>query len=407
MPAGTAYGNQVSFTTLNTINSITAASPNPSNAASVNYTVTFAGNITGLSPANFTVTGTANGASVTSVNGSGAVYTITVNTGISDGTLTLNLDNASGLSPGVATALPFTGASYTIDKTPPTATISAPSVTSIGAGGAGTVTYTVTYADANFNTSNLTNAGITLTKTGTAAGTCNVTGAGTSYTVTISNITGAGTLGISVGAGFASDLAGNTDPGAGPSTPFTVLSNDATLASLSLSSGTLSPVFKSGITGYTAHIPYSVSGITVSATPNDPNASSVITMINGSSASGPTPLNVGTNTIVVTVTAQDGTTTDSYTVTVNRAASVNANLVRIVLAGGVAVPGFTPSITAYTVNVTTDVTTETITPTVSDPNATLTLNGSPVTSGTTSGPFTLNIGNNTFTLVVTGTKPHH
>ena len=232
------------------------------------------------------------------------------------------------------------------DKTPPTVTISAPSfLTQIAPAGAGTGKLTtVTYADANFNaTSNLTNAGITLiTKTGTAAGTCNVSGAGTSYTVTISNITGAGTLGISVGAGIASDLAGNTDPGAGPSTPFTVLSNDATLASLSLSSGTLSPVFKSGITGYTAHIPYSVSSITVSATPNDPNASSVVTMINGSPASGPTPLNVGTNTVVVTVTAQDGTTTDSYAVTVNRAASVNANLVRIVLAGGVAVPGFTP-----------------------------------------------------------------
>jgi len=101
--------------------------------------------------------------------------------------------------------------------------ISAPSVASIGNTGVGTVTYTVTYADANFGSSNLSNAGITLNSTGTATGVASVSGSGTSYTVSIAGITGAGTLGISVGAGYATDLAGNTDLGAGASATFNVV----------------------------------------------------------------------------------------------------------------------------------------------------------------------------------------
>ena len=49
-----------------------------------------------------------------------------------------------------------------------------------------------------------------------------VTGSGLTYTVTISSITGNGTLGISIAAGTASDLAGNLAPAAGPSATFMV-----------------------------------------------------------------------------------------------------------------------------------------------------------------------------------------
>jgi len=49
-----------------------------------------------------------------------------------------------------------------------------------------------------------------------------VTGAGASWTVTLSGITGQGTLSISIAAGTASDLAGNLAPAAGPSPAITV-----------------------------------------------------------------------------------------------------------------------------------------------------------------------------------------
>ena len=77
----------------------------------------------------------------------------------------------------------------------------------------GPVTYTVTYADANFNSSNLTAANISLIAGGTAGGMItDVKGSGLSYTVTVGNITGDGSLGILIAAGTASDLAGNLAP---------------------------------------------------------------------------------------------------------------------------------------------------------------------------------------------------
>ena len=78
----------------------------------------------------------------------------------------------------------------------------------------------MTYADANFNASTLAAGNITLNKTGTANGTVAVSGTGLTRTVTISSITGDGSLGISIAAGTASDLAGNMAPAAGPSATF-------------------------------------------------------------------------------------------------------------------------------------------------------------------------------------------
>ena len=83
------------------------------------------------------------------------------------------------------------------------------------------MTYTVTYADTNFSAGTLAPGDITLNKTGTANATIGVTGTGTTRTVTLSSITGDGALGISIAAGTASDLAGNTAPAAGPSATFT------------------------------------------------------------------------------------------------------------------------------------------------------------------------------------------
>ncbi|MCE9562506.1 MAG: FG-GAP-like repeat-containing protein [Planctomycetes bacterium] len=109
----------------------------------------------------------------------------------------------------------------TIDTTPPTVSIGTPSAL---AATTGPITYTIVYTDTNFNTNTLTAADITLNKTGTANGTVTVSGgSGLAKTVTISNITGSGTLGISLAAGTASDTAGNLAPAAGPSATFNVV----------------------------------------------------------------------------------------------------------------------------------------------------------------------------------------
>ena len=83
------------------------------------------------------------------------------------------------------------------------------------------MTYTVTYADTNFSASTLAPGDITLNKTNTANATIGVTGTGATRMVTLSAITGDGTLGISIAAGTAFDLAGNSAPRR-PSDPIVV-----------------------------------------------------------------------------------------------------------------------------------------------------------------------------------------
>ncbi len=72
----------------------------------------------------------------------------------------------------------------------------------------GPVSYTVTYTDADndFLASNLSAANVHLVSTGNAAGTLGFDAGRSTRTVTISNITGNGTLGIAIDAGSGIDL---------------------------------------------------------------------------------------------------------------------------------------------------------------------------------------------------------
>ena len=101
----------------------------------------------------------------------------------------------------------------------------------------------------------------------------------------------------------------------------------STLNSLVLSSGTLSPVFASATTSYAASVANTVSSITVTPTLTDTTATVKVngTLVSSGVASVAIPLSVGSNTITVLVTAQDGTTTKTYTVGVTRASSTNFN----------------------------------------------------------------------------------
>ncbi|UOO37948.1 S-layer homology domain-containing protein [Oscillospiraceae bacterium CM] len=96
------------------------------------------------------------------------------------------------------------------------------------------------------------------------------------------------------------------------------LSDDATLSGLSASGITLSPVFDSATTGYTANVSNSTSSTTVSVVTSDDSATVTINGTAGSSKA--VALNVGSNTITVQVTAEDDTTT-TYTIDISRAVS--------------------------------------------------------------------------------------
>ena len=100
-------------------------------------------------------------------------------------------------------------------------------------------------------------------------------------------------------------------------------SNDATLSALTLSNGSLSPSFASGTLAYTASVANTVSTVTVTPTTNDANAT---VTVNGNPATTPVPLAVGANTVTIQVTAQDGVTTQSYTLAVTRDAALTVAL---------------------------------------------------------------------------------
>ena len=122
----------------------------------------------------------------------------------------------------------------------------------------------------------------------------------------------------------------------------TKLSGDATLKSLTLSDVTFTPTFSSDVTSYTATVPYTTASTTVNGVKNDANAT-----VSGNTTK---QLNVGANTIKVTVTAQDTNVTKEYTVVVTReAASTDAKAATLTV-DGVSVPNFDPNTLSYTLD---------------------------------------------------------
>ncbi len=100
-------------------------------------------------------------------------------------------------------------------------------------------------------------------------------------------------------------------------------SSDASLSELSLSGVTLSPAFAGATTSYTASVANRVSSTTLTATQNDAAATLAISPDDAapSTAGYQVSLDVGSTTVTVKVTAVDGTTTQTYTLTVSRAAA--------------------------------------------------------------------------------------
>jgi hypothetical protein len=94
-------------------------------------------------------------------------------------------------------------------------------------------------------------------------------------------------------------------------------STNANLSELAADGITLTPEFSSDTTAYSASVGNNTSSATITATASDGTAT---VKINGAAgASREVALSVGSNTITVEVTAQDGTTQKSYTININRA----------------------------------------------------------------------------------------
>lgn len=164
-------------------------------------------------------------------------------------------------------------------------------------------------------------------------------------------------------------------------------STDATLKSLTVKNATISPAFSKDTTKYTASVDYSVSKLDISAVANDSKAD---VSVSGNS------LKVGSNTVKVTVTAENGDT-KTYSITVTRAQdpnyvpSNNADLKSISVSQGILSPAFKADQTEYIVYLPYEVTKFNANGAVSDSKA----------SVAGSGDVALEVGENKATVTVT------
>ena len=132
------------------------------------------------------------------------------------------------------------------------------------------------------------------------------------------------------GRGGTSGTAPDTDTATVTATP---ASDDATLSGLTVNDGTsdltLDPTFTSAKTSYAAEVANAVTTVRLTAMTTDDGASVSAVTLNGNAIAdsdftdGITvpSLLVGDNAIIVTVTAEDTSSTQTYTVTVTRAAN--------------------------------------------------------------------------------------
>ena len=112
----------------------------------------------------------------------------------------------------------------------------------------------------------------------------------------------------------------------------TPLSTDATLSDLTVNDGTTDHIIGLATTPYEVDVGNAVTTVTLTATPTHTGASVSAVTLGGIAIADPfftdgikvPSLDVGANEIVVTVTAEDGSTTQTYTVTVTREATTSA-----------------------------------------------------------------------------------
>ena len=132
-----------------------------------------------------------------------------------------------------------------------------------------------------------------------------------------------GPIETSVSSGGAYSIKPGQIPVLFPSSVTPPASIISTLSGLTLSSGTLSPIFATATTSYTASVPNATTSINFTPTATDATATIKVngTTVSSGTTSGAIQLSVGPNVLSTVVTAQDGSTTRTYTITITRAAS--------------------------------------------------------------------------------------
>lgn len=183
-----------------------------------------------------------------------------------------------------------------------------------------------------------------------------------------------------------------------------LLSNDDNLSALTVTPGSLDPVFASDTVDYTVNVATAVTSVTVSATKSDPNAVISGSLIVGAGvATGQATIPLGgqgtSTTVTVTVTAPNGNA-KTYSITVNRLSN-NNNLSNLTVVPGTLSPSFASNTLTYAVDVANNVTQVTVTATKADLNAVLSGSIPDPGAGQATGQATVQLGGPGTATVVT------
>ncbi len=242
----------------------------PTNDPAIAFTVVFDEAIGTFNGAALTVTGLGV-AQLPANTGDLTTWTVTVAGITGNGTLSLTVNSGANVKDLAGNALALSATSSPIvlvDQTPPTVLVGGPSAPHV----ANTVSFEVTYADAGGSalvSPATLNPGQVLLNTspGVSGAVSAVTGANP-FLVTVSDILGDGTLGISIAAGAAADTAGNLSS-LSANSPTCLVKNTAPRVCVSgpnVSSTMTGPVIYSVTYLGAAHVTLGVSDVHLVAT---------------------------------------------------------------------------------------------------------------------------------------------
>ncbi|RNB81067.1 hypothetical protein EDM59_23050 [Brevibacillus nitrificans] len=184
-------------------------------------------------------------------------------------------------------------------------------------------------------------------------------------------------------------------------------SADNNLAGITLSSGSLSPVFSPSTTSYVVSLEYDVANIQI--TPHLSDNTARIT-VDGTAHTNNTPYTFPASYLTggglekyipIIVTAQNGDA-KKYWIRISRLSPAfdNNYLSNLSLSNGFVMPTFNSLIDSYSRNVGNEVDSITVTPVALSSIATIKVNSEPVVSGRDSQPIALQVGENTIRIEV-------
>lgn len=182
----------------------------------------------------------------------------------------------------------------------------------------------------------------------------------------------------------------------------TTVSSTAELAFLTVDPGTIQPTFNGSTTQYNVDLSNDITSVTITALPA---ATESTVTINGQTATNSviTLGAAGTTTPVSIGVSESGMAPRTYMVSLVRAGLTgNNSLQSLTVSPGTLAPAFNANTQDYTVDVDNNVGSVTVTPTLSDPAATMSVNGNPAISGQASSVLLKDSGHSTaISIVVT------